>query len=130
MLKAVRQRAEATLNSLIIASKTHATSAGMSPASLLDAAASHVSATVMEIGKTVPIRRASRAQLDNFNSAASSPSLSSSLASPNTATLNGGFSPSSLRSVDEVKPLHQKASNGAGAALRSTDVCVARIEIK
>ena len=102
----------------------------MSPASLLDAAASHVSATVMEIGKTVPIRRASRAQLDNFNSAASSPSLSSSLASPNTATLNGGFSPSSLRSVDEVKPLHQKASNGAGAALRSTDVCVARIEIK
>jgi protein SPA2 len=35
---------------------------GMSAVSLLDAAASHVSATVMEIGKMVCIRKASRAE--------------------------------------------------------------------
>jgi hypothetical protein len=81
----------------------------MSPVILLDAAASHVSATVTEIGKTVCIRKASRAEQDDFNG--SSPL---SPAPPNSGIANG-FSPSS-RAVEEVKLLHQKkASSGAGS---------------
>ena len=50
MLKALRERAEAMVSNLVTLSKTHTTSSGMY---LLDAAASHVSVTVTEIGKTV-----------------------------------------------------------------------------
>lgn len=39
-LQALRERAEATLSNLVVAVKTHATGNGMSPVSLLDAAAS------------------------------------------------------------------------------------------
>ncbi|KAK7057473.1 hypothetical protein R3P38DRAFT_2841197 [Favolaschia claudopus] len=88
-LAALRERAEATLSNLVAASKTHATSAGMSPVSLLDAAASHVAVTITEIARTVCIRKATRAELEAASSS-----------SPSTAT--NGFSPS-LRSVDEGK---------------------------
>jgi len=76
VLKALRERAESALSNLVTASKTHATSSGMSPVSLLDASTSHVSAAVTEIGKTVCIRKASRAEQDEFNgSPAASPTL-------------------------------------------------------
>ncbi len=57
-LKALRERAEATLSNLVTATKNHATSSGLSPVSLLDAAASHVATTVTEIGKIVGLRKA------------------------------------------------------------------------
>lgn len=50
-------RAEATLSNLVTASKTHATSYGLSPVSLLDAAMSHVSASVTELAKLLLIKR-------------------------------------------------------------------------
>ena len=82
----------------------HNCSLGMSPVSLLDVAANHVSATVMEIGRTVCIWKASQAKQDDFNG-----SFASSPAPLNLATVN---SPS-LCSV-EVKLLHQtKVSSGA-----------------
>ncbi|KAG9220958.1 hypothetical protein CCMSSC00406_0002442 [Pleurotus cornucopiae] len=90
-LRALRERAEATLSNLTTASRTHATSSGMSPVSLLDAAASHVSATITEIGKTILIRKATRAEQEQF-----SPSGSSGPSSTN------GYSPA-LRSVDELR---------------------------
>ena len=100
VLRALRERAEATLSNLVTASKTHATSSGMSPVSLLDAAASHVSATVTEIGRTVCIRKASRAEQDDFAAAAPSPALNSSA--------TNGFSPA-LRAVEEINSSnHQK----------------------
>ncbi|KAK0460896.1 uncharacterized protein EV420DRAFT_1619444 [Desarmillaria tabescens] len=55
-LRSLRERADATLGNLVAASKTHATSSGMSPVSLLDAAASHVSATITDISKTICLR--------------------------------------------------------------------------
>ncbi|KAJ7072575.1 hypothetical protein C8F01DRAFT_973433 [Mycena amicta] len=102
-LASLRDRAEATLSNLVAASKTHATSAGMSPVSLLDAAASHVAATVTEIARTVCIRKANRAEQDA--AAYSAPSATN------------GFSPS-LRSVDEGTPAssgmgHQRKPSGA-----------------
>ncbi|KIM23027.1 hypothetical protein M408DRAFT_11773 [Serendipita vermifera MAFF 305830] len=54
------ERAEATLSNLVTASRTHATSYGLSPVSLLDAALSHVSACVTELAKLLLIRRSPR----------------------------------------------------------------------
>ncbi|KAJ6593607.1 hypothetical protein B0H19DRAFT_976500 [Mycena capillaripes] len=88
-LVALRERAEATLSNLVAASKTHATSAGMSPVSLLDAAASHVAVTVTEIARTVCIRKATRAEQE-----------AAAYSAPSTTSATNGFSPA-LKSVDE-----------------------------
>ncbi|KIP03709.1 hypothetical protein PHLGIDRAFT_31670 [Phlebiopsis gigantea 11061_1 CR5-6] len=106
-LHSLRERAEATLSNLVAAAKTHATSAGMSPVSLLDAAASHVSLTVTEIGKTICIRRASKAEQERFMPA--SP--------PATAASSVTFSPT-LRSIDETRSAHKRA--GSNSSARST----------
>ncbi|KAG8829878.1 component of the polarisome [Serendipita sp. 399] len=53
-------RTQATLSNLVTASKTHATSYGLSPVSLLDAALSHVSASVTELAKLLLIRSSSK----------------------------------------------------------------------
>jgi len=113
VLRSLCERAEATLSNLVTASKTHATSSGMSPVSLLDAAASHVSATVTEIARTVCIRKASRAEQEEF---ATSPAVN--------ASATNGFSPS-LRAVDEIKPAHQKKSSNTSS--RRGDVFVSPI---
>jgi len=96
-LRSLRERADATLSNLVAATKTHATSSGMSPVSLLDAAASHVSATITDIGRTLFIRKATKAEQDQI--------LSMPYSSASTAT--NGFSPS-LRSLDEARSSHQR----------------------
>ena len=88
-LRSLQERAEATLSNLVAATKTHATSSGMSPVSLLDAAASHVSLTITAIGRTVCIRKATKAEQDQFSN----------------ATLPG---PSVLRSVEEMRSGHHR----------------------
>lgn len=102
-LRSLRDRVEATLSNLVTASKTHATSSGMSPVSLLDAAASHVSATVTEIGRTLRIRKTTKVEQEQFSS------FSSSYAPP-----TNGFSPS-LRSVEEVKGSHQRKGSATNS---------------
>ncbi|PPQ98392.1 hypothetical protein CVT24_004071 [Panaeolus cyanescens] len=93
-LRSLRDRAEATLSNLVAATKTHASASGMSPVSLLDAAASHVSLTITEIGRTVCIRRASKAEQDQLSSSAGS--------SMTGSTATNGYSPA-LRPVDESR---------------------------
>lgn len=105
-LQALRERAEATLSNLAVASKTHATSSGMSPVSLLDAAASHVSVTITEMGKAVQIRRATKAEQEKFAIPQHSPS---------SAPVTGGFAPS-LRSVDENKVPHQRKASAVSVS--------------
>ena len=95
-LRSLRDRAEATLSNLVAATKTHATSSGMSPVSLLDVAASHVSLTVTEIGRTFCVRKATKAEQDQFSYAA--------LSGPSGTT--NGFPPV-LRSVEEMRPGYQ-----------------------
>ena len=94
-LKSLRERAEATLSNLVTATKTHATSAGLSPVSLLDAAASHVATTVTDIGKIVGLRKASKNEQEQF--------MPTSVSSPSS----GGWSPS-LRQIDESRSIHQR----------------------
>jgi protein SPA2 len=97
-LRSLQERAEATLSNLVAATNTHATSSGMSPVSLLDAAASHVSLTITEIGRTVCIRKATKAEQDQFSNA--------TLPGPSGAAANA-FSPV-LRSVEEMRFGHQR----------------------
>ncbi|KAF5388773.1 hypothetical protein D9757_005617 [Collybiopsis confluens] len=106
-LRSLRERAEATLSNLATASKTHATSAGMSPVSLLDAAASHVALTVTDIGKMIYIRKATRAEQEQFNSTSYSPSPSAT----------NGFSPN-LRSVNDHLRKGSTASSALGSGSR------------
>ncbi|KDQ11966.1 hypothetical protein BOTBODRAFT_113544 [Botryobasidium botryosum FD-172 SS1] len=68
-VRLVRERTEATLGNLVSASKNHASSYGLSPVSLMDAAASHVVAGVVELCKLVLLRRSS--SLDRSNSTSS-----------------------------------------------------------
>ncbi|KAH8087889.1 hypothetical protein BXZ70DRAFT_540058 [Cristinia sonorae] len=91
-LRVLRERAEATLSNLVAAAKTHATSSGMSPVSLLDAAASHVSSTITEIAKTVHVRKATKAEEEQFerpSSSSASASASSNSLNMSTSSLNG-----------------------------------------
>ena len=112
---ALEERVEATLSNLVAASKTHATSLGLSPVSLLDAAASHVSAAVTELGRVVLLRRATKAEQEQF-----SPS--------STGTATNGFTPG-LRTVEEGRPsaTHQRgprASHQRGGTSGSGSQCV------
>lgn len=52
----LKVRVSATANSLITAAKNHATAEGLSPVSLLDAAAMHLTASIVELIKLVKIR--------------------------------------------------------------------------
>ncbi|KAJ3867975.1 hypothetical protein EV359DRAFT_70843 [Lentinula novae-zelandiae] len=106
-LHMLRERADATLSNLVTASKTHATSSGMSPVSLLDAAASHVAATITDIGKLIYIRKATKAEQEQFASSTYSPGPSAT----------NGFTPS-LRSVNEKD--HQRKGSAASSAFGSS----------
>jgi len=107
-LRSLRDRAEATLSNLVAATKTHATSSGMSPVSLLDAAASHVSLTITEIGRTVCIRKATKAEQDQFSYVAPP--------GPSGVAANG-FSPVP-RSVEEMRSGHQRKSSQESTSSR------------
>lgn len=52
----LKSRVSATANNLITATKNHVASGGLSPVSLLDAAASHLSTAVVELVKHVKVR--------------------------------------------------------------------------
>jgi hypothetical protein len=89
-VRALEERVEATLSNLVTATKTHATSSGLSPVSLLDAAASHVSAAITELGRVVLLRRASKAEQEQF------------VPLPSSGAASNGFSPG-LRMVEEER---------------------------
>jgi predicted nuclease with TOPRIM domain len=60
----LKSRVSATANNLITASKNHAASSGLSPVSLLDAAASHLSTAVIELVKLVKVRPTPEGELE------------------------------------------------------------------
>ena len=102
-VRTLEERVEATLSNLVAASKTHATSSGLSPVSLLDAAASHVSAAVTELGRVVLLRRATKAEQEQF-------------APLSSGTATNGFSPG-LRTIEEVRSsvTHQRGMSEASS---------------
>lgn len=64
----IKARVMGTANSLITATKQHAASHGLSPVALLDAAASNLTASVVELIKAVHIRPSSRSDFDDQGS--------------------------------------------------------------
>ncbi|KAI5789489.1 hypothetical protein FPQ18DRAFT_261537 [Pyronema domesticum] len=61
----LRSRISATANNLTTAAKNHAQGCGLSPVSLLDAAASHLTASVIELVKLVKIRPTQEGEEDD-----------------------------------------------------------------
>lgn len=61
----LKSRVSATANNLITASRNFAAAKGLSPLSLLDAAASHLTAAVVELVRTVKIRPTPVGELDD-----------------------------------------------------------------
>lgn len=61
----LKSRISATANNLTTAAKNHATSQGLSPVSLVDAAASHLTASIVELIKIVKIRPTSPGEFED-----------------------------------------------------------------
>ncbi|MCO5599765.1 hypothetical protein L7F22_053872 [Adiantum nelumboides] len=61
-----KTRISNTLNNLMTACRNHASSHGLSPVSLLDAAASHVSTAIVDVVKLVKVRKATKEEVDEF----------------------------------------------------------------
>lgn len=87
----MKSRVSATANSLITASKNFAASAGISPVSLLDAAASHLVAALVELLRTVKIRATPAGELEDDDDGTMTPVDSTGFFS-NRTTQQDGFS--------------------------------------
>lgn len=88
-IKSLKSKCSSTLNNLMTACRNHASSHGLSPVSLLDAAASHVSTTIVDMVRIVKIRKASKSEAQEYE-----------------ATLASGGGPHT-----GLKPLHINAAN-------------------
>ncbi|GAA5918784.1 hypothetical protein JCM1841_002734 [Sporobolomyces salmonicolor] len=66
-VNSLKAKINATLSNLMTASKNHAMSFGVSPVSLLDAAASHLATTIVELVRILKIRRTSSPSAGRFS---------------------------------------------------------------
>ncbi|KAI0096641.1 hypothetical protein GGR51DRAFT_553440 [Nemania sp. FL0031] len=82
----LKSRVSATANNLITASKNFASAAGLSPVSLLDAAASHLVAALVELLRTVKIRATPAAELEDDDDGSITPVESTGFLSNRTTT--------------------------------------------
>lgn len=115
----LRERCEATLQNLTSAARNHAQSFGLSPVSLMDAAASHVSVAVIDLVKLLLLRRVDPAEPDGRNTR--SPTEYGSL---NNSNNNGNHNyKSSMRSIDEMrgKSPHNRAPSSGSNRARDED---------
>ncbi|KAL1958366.1 hypothetical protein VTO42DRAFT_4467 [Malbranchea cinnamomea] len=109
-----KTRVSATANNLITASKNFANSNGLSPVSLLDAAASHLTAAVIELVRHAKIRptledELAQADDEDYETSMQSPGYFSVAPSQSRMSLNESIysaisSPSSLRSMVQTNP--------------------------
>lgn len=104
-LQQLKSKCSATLNNLMTACRNHASSHGLSPVSLLDAAASHVSSTIIEFVKLLKVRKASKTETDEFQANFADTSSQSTRLKPlhiSTQSANrdvsGSLSPNTLHS--------------------------------
>lgn len=94
----LKSRVSSTANNLITASKAFASSAGISPVSLLDAAASHLVAAVVELLRVVKIRSTPDGELEDDDDGTVTPLESTSFFSPRS---NGRSQVSRATSADD-----------------------------
>ncbi|KAI1081854.1 hypothetical protein F5B20DRAFT_35865 [Whalleya microplaca] len=89
----LKSRVSATANNLITASKNFASAAGISPVSLLDAAASHLVAALVELLRTVKIRATPAGELEDDDDGTVTPVDSTGFFSNRNTNVNGPDSP-------------------------------------
>jgi hypothetical protein len=100
-LHALKRNCNGTLSNLMTAAKNHATSSGLSPVSLLDAAASHLTVTVIDIVKMLRTRLATAQEREKCSRMSSSASTTRS--TPPRAATNGISSPVGNVRLDNLK---------------------------
>ncbi|KAF8308269.1 hypothetical protein DL93DRAFT_2171228 [Clavulina sp. PMI_390] len=125
----LRQRCEATLQNLVSAARNHAGSYGLSPVSLLDAAASHVSATVIDLVRLLLLRRSTAADRErdrdvreNTRSPAEYGMGSPPPSNGNMPNGNGNHGyKASLRSIEETRTMspHARAPSSGSNRVRA-----------
>ncbi|KAI1823318.1 hypothetical protein F4861DRAFT_531638 [Xylaria intraflava] len=112
----LKSRVSATANNLITASKNFASSAGLSPVSLLDAAASHLVAALVELLRFVKIRVTSSAELEDDDDGSVTPVESTGFSSHRTTTTQPDAYPKPVESPLAPPPSFQDVH----AALRDS----------
>ncbi|TEY34763.1 hypothetical protein BOTCAL_0619g00030 [Botryotinia calthae] len=109
----LKSRLSATANNLITASKNFAGAKGLSPFSLLDAAASHLTTAVIELVRTVKIRPTPAGELEDNgdDTVVSNEVVVPAPVSTQPSTIGGLFSSKSAPTA-EPKPAATKPSTG------------------
>ncbi|GAP85343.1 putative cell polarity [Rosellinia necatrix] len=103
----LKNRVSATANNLITASKNFASAAGLSPVSLVDAAASHLVAALVELLRTVKIRATPAAELEDDDDGSITPVESTGFLSNRTTTTQPDAYPQATESPLAPPPTFQ-----------------------
>ena len=111
-LHALKSKCNATLSNLTTAARNHATSHGLSPVSLLDAAASHLSATIIELVRLLHLRRAGV----DFGTPIAKQTTAAKQSSQQLPTVlpqrSKSYTPQRLNSFKQQDPISSVSSNG------------------
>jgi hypothetical protein len=114
----LKAKVSTTANNLITASKNFAAAAGISPVSLLDAAAGHLVAAIVELLKTVKIRPTPAGELEDDDDGTLTPVDSTGFFSPRS---NGQTTSTTMSTQDSLPPPRPFQGLGGGANRDSAD---------
>ncbi|KAI8951864.1 hypothetical protein F4801DRAFT_589345 [Xylaria longipes] len=116
----LKNRVSATANNLITASKNFASAAGLSPVSLLDAAASHLVAALVELLRTVKIRATPAAELEDDDDGSVTPVESAGYFSNRTTATHPDAFPQAAESPLAPPPSFQGLRAGTRDSANSS----------
>ena len=111
-LQKLKGRVSATANNLITASKNFVSAAGLSPVSLLDAAASHLVASLVELLRSVKICTTPAAELEDDDDGSITPVESAGFLSNRTTTTQPDAFPNTADSPLAPPPAFQGLRSG------------------
>ena len=114
----LKHRVSNTCNNLFIASKNFVDAKGLSPVSLLDAAASHITTAVVELVKTVKIRPTPTGEYEDDDETTITPPGSQPLSNKNGLSMNGmpASNPPLTRPHIEIRDSNQSSLYSANTS--------------
>lgn len=119
----IKARVTGTANSLITATKQHAASHGLSPVALLDAAASNLTAAVVELIKAVHIRPSNKSDFQDLDSVDELHSFYDDTGSPSTSSDPNGLTiPVPQFHAPPPAPVESKAVDPATLPVRKASM--------
>ncbi|EKG13193.1 Spa2-like protein [Macrophomina phaseolina MS6] len=128
----LKSRVSATANNLITASKNHVSAQGLSPVSLLDAAASHLTTSVVELVKLVRVRPTQPGEEDYENPDVRSSRLSTDYYgngarhNRNGSSVSIGSTRYSRSAASSPRPWSTRRSEGPNGLLKGSNVNIVR----